>query len=138
MKHGLSKDEATMADSPKNLYFYTMVKTKNFKANGRIWIDGKEGAFLGYGRVELLEKIHELGSIRQAAQAMKMSYRQAWEFVKQMNEQTEDPLVLMNVGGKGGGQTQLTEAGLRAIEAFKSFNTAFQKFLDSYSEQLHF
>ncbi|MRG46622.1 LysR family transcriptional regulator [Chitinophaga sp. SYP-B3965] len=115
-----------------------MVKTKNFKANGRIWIDGKEGAFLGYGRVELLEKIHELGSIRQAAQAMKMSYRQAWEFVKQMNEQTEDPLVLMNVGGKGGGQTQLTEAGLRAIEAFKSFNTAFQKFLDSYSEQLHF
>lgn len=115
-----------------------MVKTKDFKANGRIWIDGKEGAFLGYGRVELLEKIHELGSIRQAAQAMKMSYRQAWEFVKQMNEQTESPLVLMNVGGKGGGQTQLTEAGLRAIETFKSFNTAFQKFLDSYSKQLSF
>lgn len=115
-----------------------MAKTANFRANGRIWIDGKDGAFLGYGRVELLEKIHELGSIRQAAQAMKMSYRQAWEFIKQMNEQTESPLVLMNVGGKGGGQTQLTEKGLEAIEKFKLFNTAFQQFLDNYSDQLSF
>lgn len=116
----------------------TFILMTNFKANGRIWIDGEEGPFLGYGRVELLEKIHELGSIRKAALAMKMSYRQAWEFIKQMNEQTETPLVLMNVGGKGGGQTLLTEKGIQAIEQFKSFNTAFQNFLDSYNKELAF
>ncbi len=29
----------------------------NLKPNGRIWIDTEQGAFMGYGRIELLEKI---------------------------------------------------------------------------------
>jgi len=45
----------------------------NFKANGRIWIDLENKAYLGYGRIELLEKTRDLGSIRQAAIEMKIS-----------------------------------------------------------------
>ncbi|GEP98407.1 winged helix-turn-helix domain-containing protein [Chitinophaga cymbidii] len=115
-----------------------MKKQHTFKANGRIWIDGPDGAFLGYGRVELLEKIHELGSIRKAALAMKMSYRQAWEFVQQMNQVLKKPLVVANTGGKGGGQAVLTEEGLKAVEQFREFNGAFQEFLASYSKELTF
>jgi molybdate transport system regulatory protein len=107
------------------------------KANGRIWIDHNSAAFLGYGRVELLERIHELGSIRQAALAMKMSYRQAWEFVQQMNSQLNAPLIVANTGGKGGGHATLTEEGLRAVQQFKAFNDAFQEFLADYSKKLN-
>lgn len=115
-----------------------MKKRVTFKANGRIWIDGPDGAFLGYGRVELLEKIHELGSIRKAALAMKMSYRQAWEFVQQMNQALKEPLVVANTGGKGGGQALLTAEGLQAIDQFREFNDAFQEFLASRSKELNF
>ena len=104
--------------------------------NGRIWIDTKNGALLGYGRIELLEKIQETGSLRKAALEMKMSYQQAWNLVKQMNEHAEEPLVVMQRGGKNGGTTYLSEKGLAAIETFKQFNEAFQIFLKSQKLKL--
>ncbi len=107
-----------------------------FKANGRIWIDSEEGPFLGYGRIDLLEKIKELGSIRQAAIEMKMSYRQAWQLIEQMNQQSQEPLVITQRGGKGGGQAIVTEAGEQAVKQFKEFNKAFQLFLTNYTHNL--
>jgi len=99
------------------------------KANGRIWIETAEGPFLGYGRIELLEKISELGSLRKAATAMKISYRQAWDFVDQMNKRTSQPLVVFERGGKNGGGAFLTPEGQQAIELFHELNKAFQVFL---------
>ena len=58
-------------------------------ANGRIWIETTDGPFLGYGRIELLEKIGELGSLKKAATAMKLSYRQAWDFVDQTDTRAQ-------------------------------------------------
>jgi molybdate transport system regulatory protein len=107
------------------------------KANGRIWIDTEKGPYLGYGRIELLEKVKQFGSIRQAALDMKMSYRQAWELIDQMNQQAETPLILTQRGGKGGGQAVLTETGEAAIVLFHSFNKAFQEFLQAYTERLN-
>ena len=45
---------------------------------GHIWIEGQEGTLLGYGRIALLERIREYGSITKAAKALEMSYRRAW------------------------------------------------------------
>ena len=104
--------------------------------NGRIWIDTDKGSFLGYGRIELLEKIQETRSLRKAALEMKMSYQQAWNFIKQMNESVSEPLVITQRGGKNGGSTILSETGLLAIETFKKYNEAFQGFIQSQSIQL--
>ncbi|MGO4293970.1 winged helix-turn-helix domain-containing protein [Chitinophaga sp. RAB17] len=98
-------------------------------ANGRIWIETEQGPFLGYGRIELLEKISELGSLRKAATAMKISYRQAWDFVDQMNKRTSQPLVIFERGGKNGGGALLTKEGEQAIRLFHELNQAFQEFL---------
>ena len=106
------------------------------KASGRIWIDTEEGAFLGYGRIEILEKIKQFGSIRQAALEMKMSYRQAWQLIDQMNQQAQAPLVISHRGGKGGGQAVVTELGEKAIIQFNAFNNAFQEFLKTYNKKL--
>jgi molybdate transport system regulatory protein len=108
------------------------------KANGRIWIDSPNGAFLGYGRIELLEKTKALGSIRQAALEMKISYRQAWQFIQQMNQEAGEPLVISQRGGKGGGQATVTEKGLSAIRQFQEFNQRFQEFLISETSKLNF
>jgi molybdate transport system regulatory protein len=107
-------------------------------ANGRIWVDTEDGPLLGYGRIELLEKIREVGSIRQAAIEMKMSYRQAWQLISQMNDRSADPLVTVVRGGKGGGQAMLTSKGETAIVQFHKFNEAFQEFLGQYAKKLKF
>lgn len=96
-------------------------------------MDTEQGAFLGYGRIELLEKIRTLGSIRQAALEMKMSYRQAWQLIEQMNAHAGTPMVVSQRGGKGGGQALLTPKGEKAIDEFHRFNQAFQQFLQTYS-----
>lgn len=117
-----------------------MVKAKaklELKANGRVWIETSEGAFLGYGRIELLEKIKECGSLRQAAAAMKMSYRQAWELIDQMNERAREPLVISQRGGKGGGNAIVTASGEKAIALFHAFNEKFQQFLAQQSLKMN-
>ena len=105
---------------------------------GRIWIDGKEGTFLGYGRIVLLERIREYGSITKAAKSMEMSYRHAWELVDSMNGQSRLPLVEASTGGKGGGGAKLTEEGEKAIKLFWKFFKDFQIFLKKEENKLYF
>jgi molybdate transport system regulatory protein len=105
---------------------------------GRIWIDGKEGTFLGYGRIILLERIREYGSITNAAKSMEMSYRHAWELVDSMNRQAGKPLVEASTGGKGGGGARLTEDGEKAISLFWKFYEDFQAFLGEEEGKLGF
>ena len=100
-----------------------------YKIKNRIWIETEGGTFLGEGRVELLEKIQEFGSISKAAKAMNMSYNKALKLVNSMNELGSKPLVLQSVGGSGGGGTKITEAGTEAIRIFKSINENSNKFL---------
>jgi molybdate transport system regulatory protein len=108
------------------------------KADGRVWFNTKEGKLVGKGRIELLEKIQAFGSIRQAALAMKMSYRQAWQLIDEMNKYAKTPLVISNRGGKGGGSAIVTEKGQQLIKLFNSFANKFQKFLTQQSEKLKF
>lgn len=104
-------------------------RPNHYELRGRIWIEGENGTFLGYGRVILLERIREYGSITMAAKSMEMSYRAAWDLVESMNRQAQTPLVETTTGGKGGGGTRLTEAGERAIEAFWKLYHRFKEFL---------
>ncbi len=121
-----------------SLWYITLVKKKIHPSkaqkpypglHGRIWIDGEEGTFLGYGRIVLLERIREHGSISRAAKSMSMSYRHAWELVESMNRQSPRPLVETASGGRNGGGAHLTEEGDRAIGLFWQLYADFQKYL---------
>jgi molybdate transport system regulatory protein len=103
---------------------------------GRVWIDGTDGTFLGFGRVVLLERIREYGSITKAAKAMEMSYRHAWDLVDSMNQQAKRPFVELATGGKGGGGARVTEDGERAIQLFWKFSEDFQGFLAREQKKL--
>ncbi len=105
---------------------------------GRIWIEGGEGTFLGYGRIILLERVREFGSITRAAKSMEISYRHAWELVDSMNRQARKSLVEAATGGKGGGGARLTEEGEKAISLFWRFYKDFQEFLEREEKELGF
>ena len=66
---------------------------------------------LGTGKLTLMSKIDELGSISAAGRAMKMSYRQAWALVDQLNSSFQEPVVVSQTGGKSGGGAHLTDFG---------------------------
>ena len=103
-------------------------KAKNYSLGFRIWINEDHGHFLGIGRVRLLENIRETGSITNASKVMKMSYRQAWQMVEDMNNAAEKPLVEKMLGGKGGGGARVTEAGEKAIKLFYKLEEKVNKF----------
>ncbi len=121
-----------------SLWYITDVKQKIHPAkpkeptpgiHGRIWIDGAEGTFLGYGRIVLLERIRDHGSITRAAKSMSMSYRHAWELVDSMNRQSAKPLVELATGGRDGGGAHLTEEGQKAMAIFWELYADFQTYL---------
>jgi molybdate transport system regulatory protein len=103
---------------------------------GRVWIDGTDGTFLGYGRVVLLERIMEHGSITKAAKSMQMAYRHAWDLVDSMNRQAKRPFVALATGGKGGGGARVTGDGERAIQLFWKFSEDFEAFIKRAQKKL--
>ncbi len=54
---------------------------------------------LGPGKIELLEKIEDTGSISAAGRAMNMSYRRAWLLVDALNRTFRAPVVATRLGG---------------------------------------
>ncbi|MGA9179262.1 MAG: hypothetical protein WBZ05_18645, partial [Desulfobacterales bacterium] len=53
-------------------------ESKGLQIKGRLWIEKKGKIFLSWGRVVLLERIRETGSIAAAARSLEMAYSHAW------------------------------------------------------------
>jgi molybdate transport system regulatory protein len=67
-----------------------------------IRVDLDDDGRLGPGKVLLLERIEQHGSISAAGRSMNMSYRRAWELVSEMNACFREPLVTAKMGGRQG------------------------------------
>ncbi len=74
---------------------------------------------LGPGKIRLLELIDETGSISAAGRALKMSYRQAWLLVDELNHMFKEPVVSAQTGGGGGGGTVVTETGKAVVRLYR-------------------
>ncbi|MCZ8221147.1 MAG: LysR family transcriptional regulator [Acidovorax sp.] len=68
-------------------------------------------------RIDILRQIGACGSISQAARAVGVSYKAAWQAVDTLTNLAGTPLVARAVGGAGGGGAQLTEAGRQLLAA---------------------
>ncbi len=112
------------------------VAPKKYSIGFRVWINEEQGHFIGLGRVRLLEKIKETGSITKGAKAMKMSYRQAWQMVEDMNQRSEKPLVEKILGGKGGGGAVVTATGEKVIKLFYSLEQKVMKLSKELSKKI--
>ena len=107
----------------------------NLRINGRIWLettfDMTTERFMGIGRMELLHHIQQTGSINQAAKAMRMSYKRAWELVHSMNTLSDFPLVTTQTGGEKGGGATVTTEGEKYLAHYRALHERFQQFLTS-------
>ncbi len=98
---------------------------------GRLWIERDGETLLSGGRVELMERIRQHGSISAAARSMGMGYRHAWELIEDMNRRSARPLIERSAGGKRGGGTRLTPEGELALARFHALVARFRRLLDA-------
>jgi molybdate transport system regulatory protein len=69
-------------------------------------------------RIALLEKIEVTGSISQGAKQSGMSYKAAWDAIKEINQILGQEVVSCEKGGKGGGGANLTLFGQRLLKVY--------------------
>ena len=104
-----------------------------YMARGKVWVEKGGEAYMGWGRVELLERIGRFGSIAAAARSLRMSYRNAWLEVDVMNRLAPTPLVEKETGGVGGGHAIVTKEGQKIIAEYNELMSRFQEFLKRFA-----
>jgi molybdate transport system regulatory protein len=107
---------------------------RSIQVFGGIWMGRNDDSKISDVRISLLEKIGEFGSITQAAKAVGISYKTAWEAVDVMNNLSGGALVESATGGKGGGGTRLTDAGKKLIQTYQMIQKEHERFLSRIRE----
>jgi|WetSurMetagenome_2_1015567.scaffolds.fasta_scaffold357117_2 molybdate transport system regulatory protein len=105
-----------------------------YNLRGRIWIELGDKAFLGSGKADLLRCTARLGSLRQAALELGISYRQAWYTIDRLNKLAGSPVIIFQRGGKKGGSAVLTDFGTSILDQFDRSQEEFDSFLNRQNE----
>jgi molybdate transport system regulatory protein len=107
------------------------------RLRGKLEVDTEFGTFLGDTRIRLLEAIESHGSITQAAKAVPLSYKAAWDAIDAMNNLADHPLVIRSVGGRHGGGTLLTDYGRKVIALYRALDAEYQGALERLTESMN-
>lgn len=75
----------------------------------------------------LLNAIKNIGSIKEAAEHMSISYRKAWGIIQKMEEELGFSVVNRQRGGPHGGKTTLTDDGIKLTRAYMELKEEFNK-----------
>ena len=85
----------------------------------KIWLASEAGeGLLGEGRYRLLRQVDECKSLQEAAKKLKISYRKAWGDIRTMEKRLGFELVDKKRGGKGGGESTLTEKAKKILAVY--------------------
>jgi len=109
---------------------------KQIEVSGTVSFKKTDMEFLSSGRIVLLEKIDEHGSINKAAKAIGVSYKTAWDTIAAINSLSEKPLFFRTTGGKSGGGTTLTDYGKEIIRRYRIIQEEHDKFLTNLEDKM--
>lgn len=88
----------------------------------KLWLEHEGlGKAFGDGPLEMLEKIDRLGSLRQAAAEMNMSYNQAWRLVRRLEGALGFLLLERRAGGREGGGSLVTGEARELMGRYRRF-----------------
>ncbi|QXA09057.1 LysR family transcriptional regulator [Acinetobacter pittii] len=104
------------------------MKEKSLKLQIRILLE--QHIAFGPGKADLLEAIERTGSISQAAKAMNMSYRRAWQLVDTMNQCFKTALVETQTGGTHGGGAAVTALGQKVLQHYRQMEVNARQALE--------
>ena len=82
---------------------------------------------IGLGKIDLLERLGEVGSISAAARQMGMSYKRAWFLLNSMQSGFREPLFIAERGGSQRVGTTLTPLGEDLIRRYRSHSDLVDK-----------
>ena len=99
---------------------------------GELTIETESGVKINTRIIELLKLVQETGSLNTAVKEMGLSYSYTWNTLYKINCQLEEPLLITQRGGKGGGVSYLTDNGVRLIKKYDSLKKDFRQFLDKH------
>ena len=85
-----------------------------------IRINLASGGKIGPGKVAVLEQIARTGSISAAGRTLKMSYRQTWDLVDDLNQGLGTAVIETAIGGTAGGGAVLTEVGKAVVNTYRA------------------
>jgi molybdate transport system regulatory protein len=106
------------------------MKTQRMQVKSKVWIEAGGEVVAGDGKVNLLGKIEETGSIQKAAEEIGMSYRHAWGFLQKMEKRGGIKLVETQVGGRGGGGAKLTTPGRHFLKRYLTFREGLDEYIE--------
>ena len=86
-------------------------------------------------RLDILQRIGEVGSISEAARGANVSYKAAWQALETLSNLAGAPLVEKAVGGCGGGGARLTQAGTQLLEAAQLLKQARSSVLSTLEQR---
>jgi len=98
----------------------------------RVWVvfgkqlKGKQLKF-GDGRARLLELIDERGSLRQAAAELRMSYRNAWGYLRELEKAAGFKFVERAPGGNPRSGMRLTARGSKFLARYAKFQRGLEQ-----------
>jgi len=95
------------------------LKKKKIKPAFKLWFEIGDSYVFGEGTYTLLVQIREKKSISAAAKATKMSYRHAWDLIKEVEKHLGKPVIKTQKGGKYGGKSELTSEGLLLLTSYR-------------------
>jgi molybdate transport repressor ModE-like protein len=96
----------------------------------KFWLEKDGEVLVGNGKVGLLRRIEELGSIQKAAEKHGMSYRHAWGMIQKIEKRTGFKFVETQVGGKDGGSAKLTAQGKEFLLNYSSFRKGLDELIE--------
>ncbi|WP_455280481.1 TOBE domain-containing protein [[Eubacterium] cellulosolvens] len=88
----------------------------------KMWLTKGTTDIIGSGGVSLLKAIDEYGSISNAARKIGMSYRFAWNQIKEIERAIGQPVLKTQVGGKNGGNAELTSKAKEILNEYDKTN----------------
>lgn len=107
-----------------------MLRNKNHKVSCKAWLEYKGKPLIGKGGAEILETIDKENSLSKAAETLGMSYRYVWNYIQEVQEALDQPVIETYKGGKsGGGGAKLTELGRSLLVEYKQAQDYLERVL---------
>jgi molybdate transport system regulatory protein len=96
----------------------------------KAWLEEGGEVLMGNGKIGLLQRIDELGSIQKAAEKYGMSYRHAWGMIQKIEKRSGCKFVETQVGGKEGGSARLTPDGKKFLKQYSAFRQGLNEIVE--------
>jgi molybdate transport system regulatory protein len=104
------------------------------KPKFKVWVTFGDLKF-GDGRARLLEVIDEQGSLRKAAEAFEMSYRNAWGYLRELERAAGFKFVERVPGGGPQSGMRLTEKARQFLERYRKFRSGLDETVTRHFER---